>query len=327
MSFVALYPMINAAGAARIRMMALDDRSSLSLKTLGGQGIPLDWSSTKLDNGAVVLSGTAALPDLPPDTEVTVMAMDGGTEVQRATVRTLPNDLSNPDSELRLVLASCYCRLRKSSTNASALYSDLFGAHGTPHLKIWCGDQVYLDSPATHFLVHWTQTPAEIARSHLEHYVRTWSKDHLAEPLARGANIFAPDDHEYWNNAPYPNVVVPGLYDRDRRKAWTHTATALLSAFQGVPEYLSAPAAPIVVPPISILVVDTRSARTAEGKRVQFMTPESLTRLREWVASLANIGPGLLVIGQPIFQSAGDKKLIPRVFEDYSLADYEQFAE
>jgi hypothetical protein len=132
MSFVALYPMINAAGAARFRMMALDDRSTLSLKTLGGQGIPLDWSSTKLDNGAVVLSGTAALPDLPPDTEVTVMAMDGGTEVQRATVRTLPNDLSNPDSELRLVLASCYCRLRKSSTNASALYSVRRAWHSAP---------------------------------------------------------------------------------------------------------------------------------------------------------------------------------------------------
>src|SRR5690242_6547128 len=154
MSFVALYPMVTAAGAAHFRMIALESQATLTLETLNGEAIALDWRSTPLDNGAIVFTGTGVLSGLPPDTEVTVRAMDAGKEVKRASVRTFPRDLFNPDSDLRLVLASCYCRLNKESGHASDLYSAVFETHGTPHLKIWCGDQVYLDSPATYFLVH-----------------------------------------------------------------------------------------------------------------------------------------------------------------------------
>jgi hypothetical protein len=185
---------------------------------------------------------------------------------------------------------------------------------------------VYLDSPATHFIFNWTDTNEELASRHLEQYTRTWSTEHLGEPLARGSNVFTPDDHEYWNNAPDPNVTVPGLFDKGRRAAWMKSATTLLGAFQGVPDDLGGTMQPIVIPPLSIMVLDTRSNRSTAKKPVQFMTEEDLGRLEQWVASLADIGPGLLVIGQPLFLKPGDKFLKPKVLEDYSLADYDQFA-
>ncbi len=322
MALVALYPTVATSDVAQFRAIALGNGARPTLETLNGEPTKLDWKVTPLDNGSIVNVGTAKVEKLTPDTEVTLKAIEGGQEMQRATVRTLPRELPGTGQEMRVVLLSCYCRLNPSSRQVEGLFNDLFRAYGTPHLKIWCGDQVYLDSPATHFLKKWDHTPAEIADNHLTHYVRTWSDDHLRKPLARGANVFTPDDHEFWNNAPYPNVVVPGLYSDKRRAKWTDTASKLLSAFQGVPELLQQP---ISVPPVSVLVMDTRSKRTPGDPRREFMSQADLARLQNWVKKLAGVGPGLLVLGQPIFQSPGDKRLVPRVFEDYSLADYEQF--
>jgi hypothetical protein len=327
-SFVALYPLTSTAQTADFRLITLGSDPPPTVQTRDGQAVPLLSSeanphSITLPNQATVNACTFRVGNQQPDTEVVVRAMNGNGELARATARTLPDNLTGPDAELRAVLASCYCRLNKASDNAGRLFKRVFSAYGTPHLKIWCGDQVYLDSPADVLGMH-DRTPTKIADSHLTHYVRTWSRDHLGDPLARGANVFTPDDHEYWNNAPFPNVVVTGLFDEDRRTVWQQTARDLLDLFQGVPGYLNE-TRPIDVPPVSILVLDTRSARVLEKERRNFMTQDDEDLLREWVLSLASKGPGILVLGQPLFLDSGTKWFAPRMFEDFSLADYRQF--
>ena len=320
-----MFPGPATASSAQFRVIALGDERPI-LVTSANQPVDVIWEPPlALEPGVSrIRVGTAQVKGLPSDTEFVVRALQNGAEAGRAQVRTLPSQLSTPGSEFRMFLASCFCRLNPRSRNARDLFDRLFGVHGTPHLKVWCGDQVYLDSPATFFMKHWDLSHAEIDASHLDHYLRTWSDEYLGRPLARGANIFAPDDHEYWNNAPFPNVVVPGLHDEVRRGHWQKTAGRLMQAFQGIPEYL---ASPIRIPPVSLLVLDTRSARKLEDDPIDFLQPSDLALFRNWVASLKNTGPGILVLGQPIFLGKGASLLKPRLLEDFSLADYEQFGE
>jgi hypothetical protein len=188
--------------------------------------------------------------------------------------------------------------------------------HGLPHLKVWSGDQVYLDSPWNKFMVGGPHSAHEIDASHVSHYLETWSHKHLGEALAMGANYFVPDDHEYWNNSPYWNAVVPELSSDKRRKHWIHRAQQLLSAFQPVVDQ------PVSVPPVSLLCLDTRSNRSP-ADRSRFMSASDLSKLQSWIAGLS--GPGLLVLGQPVFHGKGASWWKPGVAEDYSYADFGQY--
>jgi len=70
------------------------------------------------------------------------------------------------------------------------------------------------------------------------------------------------------------------------------------------------------VPPLSFFVLDSRINRTRS--KLRFTTGSNLDRLLKWAKELE--GPGVLVIGQPLFSDPGDWK-------DSSLAHFDQYAD
>ncbi len=292
------------------------DVPGLALRCPGAIAGPINWVPAP-GSIADLRIGRAVLSNLVPDTTYRTEAVLNGQSAAGSTVRTLPASLKSIETPLQLVLASCYCRLRGESRRAKDLFSDIERVMGTPHLTIWCGDQVYLDSPWDEYMLKWPHDPATLLTNHTLHYLRTWSDDHLGVPMAIGANVFTPDDHEYWNNAPYVNAVVPELAVSARRTNWLAVAKQLFDAFQGLP------ANQVDVDPISILLLDTRSDRSPNQK--SFLPGSEVTRLRNWITQLK--GPGFLVIGQPVFAAGGRSWWKPGMLEDYELPDFEQYPE
>jgi hypothetical protein len=134
--------------------------------------------------------------------------------------------------------------------------------------------------------------------------------------LKNGANYFSPDDHEYWNNAPNRAPLIRDTWLlSDHRKDWKRAALGLFRIFQSESSLAS-----FTVGNLSFLIADTRTNRDAQQKN--FMTPDDMSRVRQWVNGLT--GPGVLVVGQPIFSKAAG---FIGEFTDRSLPDYQQYGE
>lgn len=256
------------------------------------------------------------IDQLQPATEYSVRALSTRYGEASARVRTLPLALRDETRPLRLLLSSCYCTTNRRSKLATELLRTFDKPHLKPDIHIWSGDQVYLDAPWYRFMLA-KHSRQSLEALHAEAYARTFLEDQgLARILPEGANIFCPDDHEYWNNAPDENIVARDSKDPNRRKDWYEIAASLLHAFQGQT------AVPLVfdVPPLSFLVLDARSNRAAN--RAALISDDQLSALRTWLAALK--GPGVLITGQPFFDSKThrhDDKA------DYHLADFPQYAD
>jgi hypothetical protein len=182
-----------------------------------------------------------------------------------------------------------------------------------PDLKLFAGDQVYLDSPWYRFMMPYTSQ--ELQDAFLEQYIRTWSQSKgFASLLADGANYFSSDDHEFWNNAPNRGAYAVNTWTSSGRRAWLEIARDLYSTFQ-----TSKPITKFSVPPVSFLLADTRINR--DGDRKNFMKPSDLDQVAQWVEQLQ--GPGVLVIGQPLLQTTTG--FFKGQFGDWNLPDFEQY--
>ncbi len=260
----------------------------------------------------VMLNGLAAGQDH------LLSLLSGGGVVANATGETLPATLpSPPDRPFTILLGSCFSVLQDAAGLVGAAIARL-PSTSRPHVSILCGDQVYLDSPSTHFLVH-THSKEELASEHLARYLLTWSQSSaqggFQRLIAGVSGAFESDDHEYWNNSPYPAAYARDTWTADGRAAWGEIATALYRLFE-------APRAGevITVGAVSCFVADTRIARTFDGS--SFMTGDQMTALVAWIRGLT--GPGLLVTGQPVFvDQTGWKGYL----FDRGLADYAQYGE
>jgi hypothetical protein len=241
-----------------------------------------------------------------------------GLEQRAGHLRTLPADLGGRGNPFRVLLASCFSRLADNARGAAPLLDYLASKSATrPHLKIWCGDQVYLDSPWKHYLGH-THTRKGLEERHLEHYLASWfAKDGLGASMQEGVNLFCSDDHELWNNAPFATPIARDTWLKSGRDDWLAAARGLYTAFQ------SRSPNPITfsVGPLSFCLADTRIDR--DDQRKNLMTDTSLKKLQGWISGLR--GPGALVLGQPLFtKPAGWLK---GKVGDYALQNYAQFEE
>lgn len=250
-------------------------------------------------------------PTLKPDRPHHASAQINGGEPVAASFATLPEQLGDETRPLRVLLSSCYFTGNKRARLAASLLSQLDRNGLRPHLRVWAGDQVYLDAPWYEFAIK-SHSIAELERLHCAAYARTWFDDQgLASVLSRGANVFCTDDHELWNNAPDPNAVAKDTRKRETREAWLDLARQLGGAFQGD----TGAAQRFSVPPLEFLVLDARINRTE--KCASLFSKAQWKQLREWAAVAQ--GLGVLVLGQPVFESAtrrtGDRA-------DYHLADY-----
>lgn len=187
-----------------------------------------------------------------------------------------------------------------------------------PDIKILCGDQVYLDAPASHFLLH-THSRSEMEQMFFETYQRTWEHSGPAGGFVNlvqdGANYLSCDDHEFWNNGPTFGIYVRDTWTSGGRNTWWDVASRLYGAFQSdrAIERFS-------VGELSFLLADTRVHRDSDRQRL--MTDADWSEVCAWVDDLD--GPGVLVLGQPVFTKQGG--VLAR-FTDWNLPDFAQYAQ
>lgn len=250
-------------------------------------------------------------PTLTPDQAYRASAEIRGGEPVQADFVTLPEQLGNETQPLRVLLSSCYFTGNKRSRLAAPLLSQLDRNGLRPHLRIWAGDQVYLDAPWYEFTIK-SHSVAELERLHCASYAQTWfAEQGLGSVLPKGANVFCTDDHELWNNAPDPNAVARDTHKRETREAWLDLARQLAGVFQGE----TGSAQRFSVPPLDFLVLDARIHRTEHCESL--FSKQQWTQLRAWAAEPR--GLGVLILGQPLFETATKRR---GDSADYRLADY-----
>ena len=238
---------------------------------------------------------------------------NNGQPVAQATVTTLPEalpSLSDPKA-FTVLLASCF--YWKEDKGALVAAFNRLPTNARPDVKFLCGDQVYLDAPYYNFVAT-KHSRNELKALFLNTYMQTWApiggSVTMHELLRSGPNFFSPDDHEFWNNAPSSAVAVRDSRDDARRRDWETLAHRFYQVFQSTPP-------PFKVSPVSFFTADTRSNRSANND--QFMNEPDLARLEDWIRNLT--GPGVLVIGQPVFDKPGG--FFAR-WTDYGLPDFKQ---
>jgi hypothetical protein len=270
------------------------------------------------DASAGVVSARVTLTGLAPRAREPVDLVVDDAVVASAEVTTLPDRLPGVgEKPLTVMLGSCFCAAEDQIGRVGRRFAALPGALA-PDLKLLAGDQVYLDAPFHHFLV--PRSTQGLAETFLRRYHDTWAQSGdqqgFRQVLSSGAAFFTADDHEFWNNAPFPSFAV-NTWTAGGRRTWWDLSSALFTTFQR-----PGPSAVrrLEVGEFSMFVADTRLHRGAD--RGAFLEPGEMQALRDWCARLT--WPGVLVVGQPVFASkAGWRGNIA----DWNLPDFDQYAE
>lgn len=258
--------------------------------------------------------------ELQPDRAYPLHLVANGQSRPIVQVRTLPASVPPVGQPpLIVMLGSCFCRRKDSAGEVGRTFAQL-PAGARPHLKILAGDQVYLDSPWYRFVPH--QSPGTLGRTFLENYLSTWGQSGdqqgFQQLLGDGANYFCPDDHEFWNNAPFACTFASNTWTKNGRQQWRGLASDLYSIFQTDTSHQV-----LRVGDLEFLILDTRSSRSGpddpEPKR-WLMSQGDFDVLENWVTGLR--GPGFLVLGQPIF--AKEAGFLGR-FADWNYPDFSQY--
>jgi len=276
------------------------------------------WDEWLAPNGrAGVLTRRVQLQGLQPRAREPIDLYIDGTLAASAVVTTLPDRLPTVgEKPFTIMLGSCFCAAEDRAGRAGRRFATLPGGL-TPDMKLLSGDQVYLDAPFYQFIAR--RNSQSLAETFLRRYYDTWTQSGdeqgYRQVLASGATFFTADDHEFWNNAPFPSSFSTSTWTSGGRKAWWDLAAGLFRALQS-----PGPSAvqQIDVGKLSVFVADTRMTRSADRKT--FLDPAGMQQLEAWCAGLTF--PGLLLVGQPIFaKSSGWRGRIA----DWNLPDFEQY--
>ncbi len=254
-----------------------------------------------------------------------------GTEgrLRSCSFRTLPEELPQAvdDNTFNILLGSCFYMPRDPGGMVGRTFAALPEGH-RPHVKVLCGDQVYLDNPWYETTFKWyrgNKKPGVFRKMLLDKYLATWTQSPDEEHgfnrlLGAGANYFCSDDHEFWNNAPnFGGVGLANTFTAGQRGWWFYEGRRLFRAFQSRSSLQG-----FEVGNLSVKIADTRIDRDTQGG--SFMLYENLEEVREWIASLG--GPGVLVLGQPLLQADTPETWKDKIYShlDKDLVDYRQYA-
>ena len=237
--------------------------------------------------------------------------------VTSATARA-PADVPHPPANVppetrrsfKVFVGSCYSQPFDRGRVAQH-YVQLYGAMTSrPDLKLFLGNQVYLDSPYYRGLLREMSggySRDGLADAFLRRYGATWKE--LGPLLSLGANCFATGEHEYWPGYPEDTLALPQLFEPQRWSDWEILATALRDAFQGVRSTLALD----LGNDLSIFVLDTRRNRTKhDALDARFADATDLLALRNWILQLK--GPGIIAGGQLLFDNAPGRETNLRSF-------------
>ncbi|MGH7164436.1 MAG: hypothetical protein ACREIS_02795 [Nitrospiraceae bacterium] len=272
---------------------------------------PADESGRSVDEELVkhgVQVYTVKATNLTPTTRYQLTA-SAGQERVTAMVETWPAHLFG--KSLTVAFASCYYDdYHRDAHYLAALKS---GWIAPPSFKVLAGDNLYLDVPMD-VLKRWGGYRETVSR-----YVRYFWTSGYAEVLGFLPTFTTSDDHEFWNN--YPEWQ-PWL----RRSEWPlrdgyiQAGKKCLELFQwslNLPPRVAGGAAySFAIPPLEFFVADIRVNRTLHRDTPRRMMPEAdLTEFEAWAQGVK--GPGVFVLGQPLWIKAGNWK-------DYNPPDFEE---
>lgn len=293
------------------------------------------WKALQVDGAMGVWIARVTLTGLRADERYTLWLRPGGGDRfgPPALLRTLPARLPGPqDAPFVIMLGSCFDH-RGSGAPAIADFRRVLADYRFPHLKVLCGDQVYVDLPVTETI---PCEPVELFRFVLGKYLRNWAPggaplaNGYGDLLRHGGNLLVTDDHEFWNNYPFIAAHVPFTYSAGRRRLLGGLARAFVRAFQvdygdaddGVHALteitIGEPGSPGA---LEFFAIDGRYDRS----ETRAHWPADVERLCQRLRSLES--PAMLVLSQPLFevaQSAMRRKWIDAGIPD--LEDYDELA-
>jgi hypothetical protein len=236
--------------------------------------------------------------------------------------RSLPNQLRNPalpDPVVRegvtFLFASCFWRNNDIEGAYSMAVSELV-KRWRPAFKLLIGDQVYQDWPWSLTLA---QTPVQ---KYADRYHQYWSDPGYQHLLRSTPNFFLGDDHEYWNNYPEMQMQLPQTWTKTSRAKFGQAACETYRLFQQCLNPGPQPWYRFAVGPVSFFVADTRSQRDPipppDERPPRFLADDQWADLEAWADGLT--GPGVLILGQPMFHHPGSKKdrTLPDFATDYA---------
>jgi len=278
------------------------------------------WNDSATNDGNYrIRYQRVTLDNLSPGTLYNLTFLIGGASVATATVTTLPDRLPVAGEKPFIVLlGSCYFNHEDKAGAVGQTFLQL-PAGAQPDIKILCGDQVYLDNPFLDFINPFHGHDWLESRS-FKTYLDAWTQTNFGggfrQLLMNGGNFFSSDDHEYWNNAPDVGLnVFAYTATQGKRDTWLGIGRQLYQIFQ------TSPTPPVMfkVGALSFCNADTRFFRGHGGGNDNFMQPQDLQAIGNWLENLD--GPGVLVVGQPLFSNTGSIK-------DWGLPDFKsQYAE
>ena len=211
-------------------------------------------------------------------------------EVRHGQFKTLPNSLPKSNEKPFTVgIGSCFYSHRDGG-RAAAAYKALYDREEEPtrpDISFLTGDQVYLDIGFDSLSL----VKSEIRERIADDYAKHWQL--LGSIFTRGGTWMLPDDHEYWNDYPFYDSLLPTLLALKLdyvRKTWERTAMDGVKRVQHC--------SPLEIFDIGIdltfCIADVRSNRSKNG----FMADKDFKGLTKWAAGLKS--PGVLVISQPL---------------------------
>lgn len=280
----------------------------------GGQPVPVDWQVT----GPVRLEGferaifrvrVGLPPDQPQGASYHIDIPETGEQRRWST---LPPHL--PQDGVSLLFGSCFWQQDDAEGALLQASRDVIKLEQPrPVFKLLLGDQIYLDWPPD-------VAPWRLLRGGYrlvgDRYGRYWGDDAYREFLGLLPNLVAPDDHEFWNDYPESQIQLPITWQGGLRKDFANAARDYFRAFQGAlnPSGGEPPWTIVPLAPASLFVADTRSERSHfSGRPQRVMSENQWAALEQWQHHLT--GPGLLALGQPLFQRDGN-------WQDHSLSNF-----
>lgn len=201
---------------------------------------------------------------------------------------TLPSSLpSSAKQAFTVSLSSCYYP-EQDHGRATKAYEALYLQNDQqlkPDIKFMVGDQVYLDigldslSPLTN----------EIRQRIADDYAQSWKA--LTGMLSKGGTWMLPDDHEYWNDYPFYDSLLPTLFMlriKKIRHAWRQASRDGVNHIQCTSKVDTFN----LGSDLSFCVADLRSYRS----KTQFIDKNGFAQIEQWAKDLTC--PGVFVIPQ-----------------------------
>lgn len=221
-------------------------------------------------------------PATPERFQITVRIP--GTDVAAIlTSRRLPAQLPTKAAEsFNLLLSSCYYQPNDKS---HALADFIKAIKPSPDFTLLAGDQVYLDLPSQQNLPCNKKRLAQVLG---KKYQANWFSTPLQQPglahvLSHGPVLCVPDDHEFWNNFPLYQVQLCNTHDEGDRVNWQDVAQRLYERYQMSPAQAAGFFRQDIVP-LSMLFLDSRSLRDADGRQMFNLATQSA--IKSWAKDL-----------------------------------------